>query len=691
MLFEVSEIARLHPSPDIIKLRDNFNQRYLASGMRLLYSHELTTQRDEAIRAGYNLSVGSSAIIRRAKVLEVFCNSCSIDTSADDYLLGTLAYNGPCFSEGNSVLDYACTTGHIVHDYQTLLTHGISGIQKIVCEAKSEFTYQDDAREAYLLCLSAFKAFVRLHVESVPAGSFLAIKHADELRDLLENPPESFFGAIQLLWLAHILLHIENPSVAISFGRIDQYLNPFLERDLVSGKTTLQDAFDLICAFMLKCCEGEESQNAVVGGSQEENLVSYLVLTAMKRMRTFQPSICVRIGKETSEEFMQASADLATQGTGNPGFMNEDLVIRSLVNTGVQEEDAKDWSVVGCYEATVTGKCYPNTVLGHLNLPRLLSEYVKQLESTATDFQVFLEGAEAYISSVYKKHLVDVQTQWISFRNTAPSPFGSVLMWGSRENLIPVESGGAPYNLVGINLLGLGSLVDGLLAFNHSIYETGSATLDDIQFGLTSNFSDSSVRMILRRHPQRYGIDDIQSQELTGRISTYLARMVLDSCIFIESDEYGPSVEVQPYPAFFGFSADIYDTDFPSVDGRRAGELISYGIAPPLSSFISSTAALQSASFAAQHLAACGSPFALTLSETEAEPEIITQLVQAYFEVRGFHLHINIADSEILRETILHPEEHEDVMVRVSGFSARFVTLEKKWQEALVERANKGH
>lgn len=690
MLFSASEIASLQPSKPVVILLGDYNTRYADAGMRLYYSPELADQRDESIRVAYNASIGSHSILRRATVLEVFCNTCSINIQPDDYLLGTLAYNGPCFRNGNPVPGYACTTGHIVHDYQSLLEHGISGLQKIVGSAPAEFTYQNHARLAYLQALEALGMFVRRHTQSVHEDSPIARNHLGELNELCEKPPATFFGAIQLLWFAHILLHIENPSVAISFGRIDQYLNPFLEFDLVSGRTTLQDAFDLLCVFMLKCSEGEESQNAVVGGAGQENLVSYLMLSAMKSMRTIQPSICVRIGRNTSDEFLDACTDLSVQGTGNPGFMNEDLVTQSLINTGVQEVDAVDWSVVGCYEATVSGKCYPNTVLGRLNLPRLLTQYIAGIDSMPTSFEALVGDIEIHIISAYCDHLLDVKSQWVQFRNNAPSPFGSVLMVGSREKLVPVECGGAPYNFVGINLLGLGSLVDGLLAIKHTIYDTSWLNLAALKENLASNFADDSVRTALRNHHQRNGSDDVFSQDLTRHVSTSLARMVLDSRIRIESDELGPFVEVQPYPAFFGFAADIYDTDFASVDGRKAGELISYGVAPPLSSFTSSTAALMSASHAAQCLAACGSPFALTLSETEADPELIAYLVKTYFAAGGFHLHLNIADSNILKDTIIHPEQHQDLMVRVSGFSAKFVTLDKKWQEALIERAEKG-
>jgi len=77
---------------------------------------------------------------------------------------------------------------------------------------------------------------------------------ADVIGPLIEGPPQTFHQALQLVWFVQVFLHVENPGVAISFGRFDRYLWPFLEADLEAGRIDLQDAFDLACAFLLKCC-----------------------------------------------------------------------------------------------------------------------------------------------------------------------------------------------------------------------------------------------------------------------------------------------------------------------------------------------------------------------------------------------------------------------------------------------------
>lgn len=685
----INKTAELRLSEGIIALRDNFMRSYAESGMRLYYLPELAKERDEAIRIAYSNSEESPVILRRSRVLEIFAGTCSTPVSSLDYLLGTQLYNCPGFPNGIPDPEYAATTGHIVHDYPSLLKLGISGLIETITDTSVDNLSQKNAKQAYIQALEALQVFIARNLKSIPDDALFLKKHISETESLLTAPPATFYAAVQLVWFAHILLHIENPSVAISFGRMDQYLNLFLEKDLTDNRITLQEAYDILCAFLLKCCEGEESQNVVIGGAGHENLVSYLLLAAMKNMRTMQPSISVRIGSETSDDFMQACCELAAAGTGNPGFMNEDRVTQSLINTGIEPADAADWSVVGCYEATVSGKCYPNTVLGGLNLTRLLTDFVCGLRSLPETFEDLVKETQRYIAVEYERHLARVENTWRHFRKNAQSPLGSVLMHGSREKLVPLECGGAPYNLVGINMMGLGSLVDGLMAIKHTVYDTKQITLNALKEAVAANFDNEHIRSMLRKAK---GDSSSNTRcELIQSVSEGLARMVLDSRIVVDSDQYGPSAIVQPYASFFGFGADIYDTEFASVDGRRAGELISYGVAPALSAFTSATAALQSASCAAQHLAACGSPFALTLAQPEANREVIGSLVRGYFASGGFHLHINIADPNILRETMLQPEKHADVMVRVSGFSAKFVTLDRKWQEALIQRAEKGH
>ena len=183
----------------------------------------------------------------------------------------------------------------------------------------------------------------------------------------------------------------------------------------------------------------------------------------------------------------------------------------------------------------------------------------------------------------------------------------------------------------------------------------------------------------------RYGTDDETTNALAGDVSTVLARMVLESRL-----ENG----VRPYPGFFGFAADIYALGTASPDGRRKDDLISYGVAPSSAVVTSPTTGMRSAAHVAQNLAACGNPLAITLqpSDVRAEEGVarIRQLVEGYFALGGSHVHFNITSADELRKAKADPEHYASLTVRVRGYSARFVTVDSKWQDAIIERAERG-
>ena len=138
-----------------------------------------------------------------------------------------------------------------------------------------------------------------------------------------------------------------------------------------------------------------------------------------------------------------------------------------------------------------------------------------------------------------------------------------------------------------------------------------------------------------------------------------------------------------------------WELNHPSPDGRRTSDFISYGIAPStIAPGSAHTAVLRSASHVAQDLCACGCPLTLSLSpgdvDGEAGVERLRDLVRSYFRMGGFHLHVNIVRADKLRDAQAHPDRHADLLVRVSGFSARFVSMDRPWQDAIVRRTELG-
>lgn len=691
-------VSRIEVTPRLARLHDIFRRRYAALGGRLFVEPEQMHARNQSLLTSWRASVGRPAIIRRAMGLVEFARSMPIVQGEEELIVGGQTFSGwiDQATQGElNALGYAGSTGHIVHDYGVLLARGLDGLLKDIASAQAAPEHRDNL-DAFAMAIRAFALYIERHAQQVrtlaatlagPAADDLLARAAD-LEHVAKLAPASFQQAMQLTWLAHTFLHAENQSSAISFGRLDQYLWPFLQGDLAAGRLTLDGAFEIVGAFFIKCCEGDESQNLVLGGVDESgrdsaNVLSLIVLHAMAKLRTFQPSLCARMHKAASPDYRQACCELAAVGTGQPGFMNDAPVIAGLAEVGVPLARARDWAVVGCYEATTQGDCYPNTVLMRLMLVDVMAGYLQTTTARqATSYEAFEEGYFVQLAQEYSKVLAAGQNHWHHMAAFAPSPFGSVLMQPCVRRATPLEAAGAKFNLAGVNILGIGTLVDSLHAVRTLVFEQGRLGLTQLADAVAADFPDETLRRQLLSLPCRYGTGSESTDQLATLLSTRIARMVLESRM---------DCGVRPCPAFFAFSADIYSVACASPDGRRKGELISYGVAPAASAPKTPTSALKSASSIAHGLAACGCPMSISLSQSDlggnGGPARIASLVESYFALGGSHVHFNVISADDLRAAQANPELHADLTVRVSGYSARFVQIDGTWQQAMIDRA----
>ncbi len=700
-------------SPVVRKLYDayieNSRATTLIHGGSIYYEDDELVAFSDARLQAYSETIGQPAIIRRCYMMELFAQNAIIKCNADDLIYGSQKFCAfrftPEVNEQLYAAGYAHNAGHIVYNYATLLNNGINGLTDRIKARINTATTDDEIMNlnAFTRGLHAFKTFINRHTLAAleMANSTTddneknnLLKMALSLKRLGQgNKSETFHESLQLVWFIQIFLHAENPSAAISFGRIDQCLWPFLRNDLKSQIITMNEAANLIAAFYLRCCEGEESQNLTLGGvdidgNDATNPLSILMLHVMRDLRVTQPSLSVRIHDTTPDDFLLEACKLAKTGTGQPGFINDSSAISGLQSAGLSLERARDYGIVGCYEATSQGDCYPNTVGGNIpTLPKLLNEYLAtETAQSADKFPVFLDGWYDYVHTVYQKAVEkNYQHTWNYWRDNAPSSFSSTLMDGCIENALPVEAGGANYNLFGINILGLGTTVDSLHAINEVAFKNKEITVKEIFEEIINDFPDELIRKKLSTITGKYGTDNKFTNQLAKEVSTKIATMVLNSRM---------ENNLRPYPAFFRFTADIYDHQYATPDGRRKQDNLSYGCGPANNCGGTPTSILASVSNVAHHLCGCGNPLALSLPADILHGEngiaMLTSLIKGYFANGGFHLHFNLQSAEILRLAKKAPETHTDVTIRISGLSAKFVTLNANLQDALIERADKG-
>ena len=92
----------------------------------------------------------------------------------------------------------------------------------------------------------------------------------EEIAEICERvpaqPARTFREAVQSLWFAHILTVWEDGINANGIGRIDQFLWPYLERDLANGTLTMDDAAEILAALWIKLYRPYDVQQMMVGG-----------------------------------------------------------------------------------------------------------------------------------------------------------------------------------------------------------------------------------------------------------------------------------------------------------------------------------------------------------------------------------------------------------------------------------------
>lgn len=685
----LSELVTL--SPRVKELRQAVLDAVPAQGRSLVEPDEARVLAD-CVYASYIADPSVPPPLRRARLLSLFSEKAVLKPHPRELIVGSQRFglwrnvSRYLNQEQLDRLHYPANHGHIVVDYTLLLTHGIDGMRERIRTMPPGVN-----RDAMALALDAFSAFIRRHADAYHALGRDTV--ALLCRTIATNPPSTFREALQLVWFTQIFLHAEGMAAAVSFGRFDQILGPFLQRDLERRTITLAQAFELVCCFFLKTCEGDESQNMTLGGESPaggangENLLSLLALRAMTLLRVWQPSLSVRIGPYTSESFWQESLALCSTGIGMPSFFNEPVVTHSLGVLDIPPDRARDWGIVGCYEATPQGDSYPLTVGAQWPLPQVLLRFLDTPQAlAASTFSAFFAAFSSFLKTIYRsENLPDYQQRWNWMQSNNPSPFESVCVRGCLESGKTVEAGGSRFNLFGVNILGIGTVIDSLLAVDRFVFKEKAITLLALVSQLKQNFPDEILLERCRRLPGKYGSDSRESNSLACQVATLVSNTVLAHPL-----ENG----VRPDPGLFWFGGDIHQRIAATPDGRRDGDFLSYGCGPGL--FLSSaspTSILNSVAHIPHDRCANGNPLTLSLnrsSVSEDREHVLRQLIETYFRQGGFHLHVNLVGRAELAEAQENPERHRDLVVRISGFSTVFVTLDKRWQDAIIARTEKG-
>ena len=643
-------------------------------------------------------------------------------------------------SEGNITSGDA----HCAVDYGRMLRTGLKDYEKRAEEKLEalDLTDYNNIKKSYfyravIMVVQAVKDFALRYAELAESlASGADAQRAEELKEISRilrkvpyEPAGSFREAVQALWLTHLVLQIESNGHSLSYGRMDQYLNPFYEKDLQSGAITEEEAAELMCNLWLKTYTINKIrswshtqfsagsplyQNVTIGGQTADgkdatNKMSRLILKTVARCHLTQPNLTVRYHSGLSDEFMRECVEVVRCGFGMPAFNNDEIIIPSFIEKGVKKEDAYNYSAIGCVETAVPGKWgYRCTGMSFLNFPKALliamndgvdpATGTKLCESTGhfrdfTSFDQVLECWDKVIRQMCREcTTIDATCDLVLEQDTADI-LCSALTDDCIERGLNMKEGGAVYDFISDLQVGIANLADSLAAMKQIVFEQKKITPAELWDALQSNFEGhrgGEIREMLLSAP-KYGNDD-----------DYVDLLVRDAYnVYIyEMKKYhntrfgrGPIGGIY-YAGTSSISANVPQGagTLATPDGRKAGEPLAEGCSPSHAADRNGpTAVFKSVSKLPTKEITGGvllnQKVTPQMLDKEENREKLVMLLRTFFNrLHGYHVQFNVVSKETLLDAQLHPENHKDLIVRVAGYSAFFNVLSRKTQDDIIAR-----
>ena len=589
----------------------------------------------------------------------------------------------------------------------------------LALDKKEELTAMKIAAEALII-------FAKRHSEKLCE---LAKNESDhdkksELEKLSEicknvpaNKPETFHEALQYYWFVHIGVITElNPWDSFNPGRLDQHLLLYYQREVNSGLLTKDRAIEYLQSFWIKFnnhpsppkmgVTAKESNTYTdfslinLGGLKENgtdasNELTYLMLDVIEDMRLLQPSSMVQISKKSPDHLLKRTLKILKTGFGQPSIFNTDAIIQELLRQGKSIEDARNGGASGCVETGAFGK-EAYILTGYFNLPKILEITLNNGIDPRTGKSIGLKIKQAKtfdeLLDSFKKQLnyfADIKIRGNNvieriYGKYLPVPFLSILIDDCIKNGKDYNCGGAKYNTSYIQGVGIGSISDELAALKYHVYENKSLTYNEMMKALKCNFENyDKLRFDLLNNTPKYGNDEDYVDGITTEVFDIFYNAIND-----RPTSRGGKFRINLLPT----TCHIY---FGSVtgampDGRKAFTPLSEGISPVQGADTKGPTSVIKSASKIDHLKTGGTllnqKFSPQLLETDSELNKLLHLIKSYFKMDGHHIQFNVITADTLRKSKKNPEQYNDLIVRVAGYSDYFNDLTEELQDEIIAR-----
>ena len=632
--------------------------------------------------------------------------------------------------------------GHVCAHYEKLFRLGFGGIRRQIVEAMEALDTSLPAdvtrREFYqaeLYAVEGASTYIRRYGE---LATRMAAEEADPVRRaeleriasnclwVAENPPRDFWEAIQLYHISTNMIIIESNGHSVTYGRFDVLFTPFYENDVKNGTLSREQMQELIELFFIKMHQLRKirdtyaitfSSGTIMGGTALDvggvdaegnditSDVSYMVLDAHAHTRIPNPWMGVRLHEGSPRKFKVKVFNVIRIGTGEPKIFNDAPIIKSLMGYGKPLEEARGYVGVGCVEPAIPGKTYGMHDSGSLNLTMILHMAINggrciddgmQLSidtgslETFTSFDEVLESFDKQMKYWCDSMISTINKLDYCHQRMKPLPYLSLLVDDCIAKGQDVSCGGARYNHSGPQAVGIGTTADSLAAIKQLVFDEKRVSGKELLDALKADWAGYAplYALVNSAHMHQYGNDDDYADDL--------ARYVVDEyCRYVG---HRPTPHGGEYmPGVFTVTANVqHGASTPaSPDGRKAGEPLSDCMGPVHTACCSHDRCGPTAiakSVTKIDMTQIGNGIILNWKFSpgavsgETGLDNLIDLMDVYFDRQGMQSQFSIVGRETMEAAQKQPEQYQDLLVRIAGYSAYFVELSRELQNDLIGR-----
>ncbi len=488
--------------------------------------------------------------------------------------------------------------------------------------------------------------------------------------------------ALQMFRILHYSLWLEG-DYHNTVGRFDQYMYPYFKADMDKGLYDHDSALDLIEDFFLSfnkdsdlyvgVQQGDNGQSMVLGGRLADgtdgfNELSAICLEASRNLKLIDPKINLRVSKDTPIEIYEKGTELTKVGLGFPQYSNDDVVIDGLTRLGYSYEDAVNYVVAACWEFIIPKVGNDIANIGAVNFPEIVNRVLHELLPANKSFEEILDEIKAQIVIECDKIAETIHDVYF-----IPSPFMDLLRDEKK------------YNNFGVHGCGIASAADALASVKKYVFDEKSVSAERLLAALDSDFAnDPELLHMLRYEAPKMGTDNDDAD----KFGTFILDSFADALDGRKNCLGGVWRAGTGTAMFYLWHARELGA---TADGRRAGEPFGTNFSPNLFTEIPGPVT-DIASFTKHNITRTmnGGPltleFAAGIFSSAASINKVAMLVKYFIDRGGHQLQLNAVNLDAMKEAQANPDLYRQLVVRIWGWSAYFVELDKDFQDHVMAR-----